>query len=182
MTNMNKDQNKPNDLLPFKHGEEGTHYACAEVLLDDTMRTCCGCSGHECKENKPREWMHGICSCGCHCGLDKDCPWPTSHAVSCNHCTVMNKTKELEEDYRHDAPSFVWRIYDLVSTDKVFEAEDHSYKVFDNIESQIITKIREKIERKRNKIVYYTPEQLEAQKIYNEAIDEILSAIERMEL
>lgn len=43
-----------NDLKPFKHGEEGTHYVCQEVLeLKGGKATCCGCSGHKCKKPKP---------------------------------------------------------------------------------------------------------------------------------
>ncbi len=39
-----------NDLKPFKHGQEGTHYACAEIANADAPTTCCECTGHECKE------------------------------------------------------------------------------------------------------------------------------------
>ena len=37
------------DALHFKHGSEGTHYACAEITNSDDETTCCGCSGHKCK-------------------------------------------------------------------------------------------------------------------------------------
>lgn len=46
-------------------------------------------------QNKPRE----ECMCHCHLGGNvKDCK---SHEVlSCNHCTDMNRTKEIEEKSR----------------------------------------------------------------------------------
>lgn len=34
------------DLLPFKHGDEGTHYACEYAINNDLG--CCGCRGHDC--------------------------------------------------------------------------------------------------------------------------------------
>jgi hypothetical protein len=37
------------DVKPFKHGEEGTHYACAEIANSDGPTTCCGCNNHKCK-------------------------------------------------------------------------------------------------------------------------------------
>lgn len=38
------------DLLPFKHGEEGTHYAC-EYAIDHDLG-CCGCNNHDCHPSK----------------------------------------------------------------------------------------------------------------------------------
>jgi len=38
-----------NDLKPFKHGEEGTHYSC-DVALKEGLG-CCGCNNHDCVEN-----------------------------------------------------------------------------------------------------------------------------------
>jgi len=37
-----------NDLKPFQHGEEGTHYACDIALRE--RNGCCGCNGHECQK------------------------------------------------------------------------------------------------------------------------------------
>ena len=43
-----------NDLKPFKHGEEGTHYACAERSENlGEQVACCGCLGHGCKRSTP---------------------------------------------------------------------------------------------------------------------------------
>lgn len=37
------------DLQPFKHGDEGTHSACAECVAEfgDKVQ-CCACTGHAC--------------------------------------------------------------------------------------------------------------------------------------
>ena len=37
-----------NDLKPFKHGEEGTHYSC-NLALEEGLG-CCGCNNHDCIE------------------------------------------------------------------------------------------------------------------------------------
>lgn len=48
---MNKQRNDMNDTKQFKHGEEGTHYACQEMLKKYGGKTgCCRCNNHECKE------------------------------------------------------------------------------------------------------------------------------------
>ena len=40
---------KQSDLLPFKHGEEGTHYACQQMIKKlGGQAGCCGCNGHKC--------------------------------------------------------------------------------------------------------------------------------------
>lgn len=53
MINPNPKQVKMNDLKPFEHGQEGTHFACQERLEELGLRaTCCGCIGHKCKEPK----------------------------------------------------------------------------------------------------------------------------------
>lgn len=42
--------------------------------------------------------------------------------------------KQLEpKEYINDAPSFIWKIYELMVNDKVFEAEDLTYAVFKEI-------------------------------------------------
>ena len=38
------------DASPFRHGSEGTHYACGEIANSDGETICCECSGHKCKE------------------------------------------------------------------------------------------------------------------------------------
>lgn len=46
------------DLKPFKHGEEGTHYACEERMVKyEEMTPCCGCSGHNCPPQEQEEYM-----------------------------------------------------------------------------------------------------------------------------
>ena len=38
------------DLLPFEHGEEGTHSACrAQVARFGERVPCCACTGHNCE-------------------------------------------------------------------------------------------------------------------------------------
>lgn len=38
-----------NDLKPFKHGQEGTHYACQEMMKKLGAKVgCCGCNKHKC--------------------------------------------------------------------------------------------------------------------------------------
>lgn len=45
-----------NDLKPFKHGEEGTHGCCQEVLEKmGNQATCCECNGHKCKIKKEKQ-------------------------------------------------------------------------------------------------------------------------------
>ncbi len=39
-----------NDLKPFTHGQEGTHYACDEALQEGNG--CRGCLDHKCIENR----------------------------------------------------------------------------------------------------------------------------------
>jgi hypothetical protein len=38
------------DAKQFKHGQEGTHYAC-ELMIG---KGCCGCLQHVCSEDQPR--------------------------------------------------------------------------------------------------------------------------------
>ena len=44
-----------NDLKPFNHGEEGTHYACDVALKEGN--TCCGCTKHDCPEQGAQGYM-----------------------------------------------------------------------------------------------------------------------------
>lgn len=38
-----------NDLKPFKHGQEGTHFACpAQIKKFGDKVKCCACNKHEC--------------------------------------------------------------------------------------------------------------------------------------
>lgn len=54
------------DFKDFKHGEEGTHYACKE-MMDKYQGNpgCCGCQRHDCKETSPsqsaEEWQKTLC-------------------------------------------------------------------------------------------------------------------------
>jgi hypothetical protein len=44
------------DLKPFKHGEEGTHGCCPEILEKmGGKATCCECSSHKCSQSTPKE-------------------------------------------------------------------------------------------------------------------------------
>lgn len=39
-----------NDLKPFQHGDEGTHFACKEMSEKYGGKVkCCGCTNHDCK-------------------------------------------------------------------------------------------------------------------------------------
>ena len=43
------------DLLPFKHGDEGTHFACKEMSDKYGGKVgCCGCNKHNCKTDKDK--------------------------------------------------------------------------------------------------------------------------------
>lgn len=44
-----------NDLKPFNHGQEGTHYACDVALKEGN--TCCGCTKHDCPEQGAQGYM-----------------------------------------------------------------------------------------------------------------------------
>ena len=44
-----------NDLKPFKHGQEGTHYSC-DVALQEGLG-CCGCSMHDCPEEGAQGYL-----------------------------------------------------------------------------------------------------------------------------
>ena len=47
------------DLDKFEHGEEGTHYACQEMLERYGDKTgCCGCNGHRCMTTKTKKGKH----------------------------------------------------------------------------------------------------------------------------
>lgn len=37
------------DVGTLKHGEEGTHWTCDEILMKNDE--CCGCTGHKCKQS-----------------------------------------------------------------------------------------------------------------------------------
>lgn len=57
-----------NDVLPFKHGQEGTHGACQEMIEKFGGKVgCCSCNGHKCKVNDECR--------------DKDCPLYVKGAV-----------------------------------------------------------------------------------------------------
>ena len=46
-------QNWRGDLTPFKHGEEGTHFACnAQMKKYEGKTRCCGCNGHDCQADE----------------------------------------------------------------------------------------------------------------------------------
>lgn len=52
------------DLDPFRHGEEGTHWACKEQMekYGDKVK-CCQCTGHKCKEEESKKlklWVDDI--------------------------------------------------------------------------------------------------------------------------
>ena len=92
-----------NDLKPFKHGEEGTHYVCQEVLeLKGGKATCCGCSGHKCKKPKPMKRIKKECNCHCHNEFhwfinDKD---SCAGITECPHCSpkpMKRIKKEVEK-------------------------------------------------------------------------------------
>lgn len=43
------------DFLPFEHGDEGTHYACKEIMEKLGGKVgCCGCNKHDCKTDKDK--------------------------------------------------------------------------------------------------------------------------------
>lgn len=45
-----------NDQLPHVHGQEGTHYACAEMTAKYGGEVrCCECTGHKCREFSSNE-------------------------------------------------------------------------------------------------------------------------------
>ena len=45
-----------NDLKQFKHGKEGTHYACKEMIKKFGKKVgCCGCNNHECTDESGGE-------------------------------------------------------------------------------------------------------------------------------
>lgn len=48
---VKKIEKKLDDLQPFKHGQDGTHYACPEMMekLGGDVG-CCGCNRHQCME------------------------------------------------------------------------------------------------------------------------------------
>lgn len=43
-------------MKPFKHGEEGTHFACQEMIDKLGGKTgCCGCNNHDCRQPQAEE-------------------------------------------------------------------------------------------------------------------------------
>ena len=93
-----------NDLKPFKHGEEGTHYVCQEVLeLKGGKATCCGCSGHKCKKPKPMKRIKKECNCHCHNEFhwfinDKD---SCAGITECPHCSPK-PMKRIKKERTHN--------------------------------------------------------------------------------
>ena len=58
MDNLSKYQWK-GDLVPFEHSEEGTHYACEEMLKQYIV--CCHCNAHDCKLKQfPEQKMYKL--------------------------------------------------------------------------------------------------------------------------
>ena len=58
---------KIDDTKPFVHGQEGTHFACQEMVEKYGGKTqCCGCTGHKCTpttpENRKIECSHVTCA------------------------------------------------------------------------------------------------------------------------
>ena len=87
-----------NDLKPFKHGEEGTHYVCQEVLeLKGGKATCCGCSGHKCKKPKPMK------------RIKKEVE---KQIKSCENCSGVN-------EHTHNCPlNVLGRVFDKATKSK----------------------------------------------------------------
>lgn len=73
------------DLKPFKHGQEGTHYACPEASeISRRMETelhCCDCTGHACSPTP-------VASIKITC-LGLDCPERTG-----GECDAMKEDKQ----------------------------------------------------------------------------------------
>lgn len=66
MKDMTKNR-KIDDTKPFVHGQEGTHFACQEMVEKYGGKTqCCGCTGHKCTpttpENRKIECSHVTCA------------------------------------------------------------------------------------------------------------------------
>ena len=66
------------DLKPFVHGSEGTHFACEKIVERGAKMECCECSGHKCKDDDEEtecpecggELIKGKCK---NCGLCFGC-------------------------------------------------------------------------------------------------------------
>lgn len=114
-------EKKINDVQPFGHSSEGSHFACKERFdkLGGKV-TCCGCNGHECKlvddeiknislycYNKlHKKCKNKICRCHCHAGgVYQNC---VSHAIlSCQHCKPVEcicKNKGMAIHILRDCP------------------------------------------------------------------------------
>lgn len=99
------------DIGTFKHGEEGTHWACDEVLLKNGE--CCGCTGHKCKLNlirqsEPMKRIKKECKHDEHHATTKDgehwCPVCREVLFSSPKPTKIKKLREWDFDMTGLAP------------------------------------------------------------------------------
>jgi hypothetical protein len=86
------------DIKQFKHGEEGTHYACEEMIekLGDKVG-CCECNNHDCKYGHDAAILEDVpekngCTCPCH--------EIKPHACMMCKCPGPDEPQSEEETYR----------------------------------------------------------------------------------
>lgn len=96
------------DTKPFKHGEEGTHYACQEMMdkLGDKVG-CCGCNHHDCSiQAQPVDKCKCWGECYCPASIEGLAP-VVPNGEECDHfnkpdkCTIclskkINSQSEME--------------------------------------------------------------------------------------
>lgn len=110
----------------FEHGEEGTHFACAEMIEKHGGKAkCCGCEGHKCNtKNDPECSKRGqhcfnkglghTCTTCCYCKKGTTDALPCPHGrppmngqhghLHCPHCLGINqppieKKKSFDERF-----------------------------------------------------------------------------------
>lgn len=92
--------NNQSDLLPFEHGEEGTHSACKEMVDKLGGKVgCCICNGHKCKQPSDQHVKNMLrhvkfnMSEGVHC-LNINCPERTGgKCIMFQHADILDMIK-----------------------------------------------------------------------------------------
>ncbi len=124
---------KINDLKPFEHGQEGTHYSCDEQLKDlGGKAMCCGCTGHKCNPNptEKRECEHSwiqdadikVCY---HCGYK---PFGSPPTVESWEKKLSNLLTKMSEHYLID-DEFEAQLKWFIST-QIQQAEERLVEKF----------------------------------------------------
>ena len=170
MKTPNPKQVKMNDLKPFEHGQEGTHFACQERSEELGGKvTCCGCIGHKCKEPKKVEcefcvphkfepnYYVDICKCGhslsTHTSTQPQEPkgniTEKQNSVTQKETIYNNDTKDWIKEFREN---FVQEKHWREQTSEIAYVVPYVHTTAQNLEQFISSQIQQAEERLVEKI------------------------------